>query len=194
MPHPLPQFVPIINPIRQDNNLSLIHQVYTSYRKYALISLSTTYAALTIPTIISLIPPSSTHASNPTETETYIASLIASGSLSAILIPGATPSDPAILRFTSPNFAEDGQSSLEYEEQIEAMLAERTKEIELIARHMRATGETLEMSREYVEWLRKTKKGKEGVDGKGMPTEIAGMFPGGGTTGYDEDEDVMAEM
>ena len=143
---------------------------------------------------MSLIPPSQTYASNPIETETYIASLIASGALSGVLIPGPTPSDPAILRFTSPSTDE---GSLEYEEKIEKLLAERTEEIKLIARHMRAVGETLEMSKEYVEWVRKVQKGKENGEGKNGQMDIqnlTGGFDYSSRPFADDDEDVMGDM
>jgi hypothetical protein len=168
-----------------------MYQVFYSFRKYALIRLSSTYVALSIPTIMLLIPPSQTHPSNPTETETYTASLIAAGELSGILIPGPTPSDPVILRFTSGTNQGTG---LEYEDRIEKMLTTQTDEITRIAKHMRVVGETLEMSKEYVDYLRRVKKGKETKGGKGSPEELGGIGIGAGDGIDYEDEDVMGDL
>ena len=114
------------------------------------------------------------------ETATYIASLIANGDLDADLtIPSdGDPSSLPILRFLPP------KSSLKSEAQVQHELAVYTAELKIILKHIQDNDHRLELTKEYIEMLKKLKKQKEQSKSGGAE----------GAPFEDVDEDMMEDM
>ncbi len=161
----------------QDLNAGLVLLLTDAFRKFAVVRLGRTFTALSIAEVAkrtSLIP------SDLNETATYIASLIANGDLDADLtIPsGGDPSSLPILRFLPT------KSSLKSEAQVQQELAVHTAELKLILKHIQDNDHRLEITKEYIEMLKKLKKQREQSRSSGAE----------GAAFEDVDEDMMEDM
>ena len=159
-----------------DCNFGLIVQVYDAFRKFSVLRLASIYAALPLTEVARRTSPDP---SDLVETASYIATLIASGDLKAILTQSQNPAVPATLRFSiSP-------SVLQTETDLHRDLQIHKIELESVLKHLQDSDHRLEISKEYIEKLRLMKKHKEQ------------QAKDGGSSGQalDElDEDVMADL
>ena len=166
--------------------MGLVLQVLDAHRRFLILKLEKTYAALPISLVAQQTSP---HPENHAETEAYVHSLIASGQLNATLAATANSTKPSMLRFsTSTN--SDGPLAYSEAQQYED-LTRQTARFEQLANHMKDTERRLELSKEYMEWARKNKWSKAGGGGPGGTMMDSNGF---GNDGYGVDEDMLADM
>lgn len=163
----------------QDLNSGLVLLLLDAFRKFAVLRLGKTFTALSIAEVAKRTSPSP---ADLNETTTYITSLVASGELNAELtMPvGSDQSSLPVLRFLP------SQSSLKAEAQIQKELAAQTVELKTILKHISDNDYRLEISKEYIDVLKKLKKQKDQSKGNGLG--------GGQDATFDIDEDMMEDM
>jgi COP9 signalosome complex subunit 3 len=155
---------------QEDGNYGLMVEVYQAFRKFAVLKLGRTFAALPLAEVARRTSPD---AANVDETRAYLEMLIASGALRATITAGQS------LRFLP------SASSTKSEAQIESALALQSQELQIVLKHIQDTEHRMEVAKEYIEYLRKLKKLKE-EDKKNDPK------PGGQAAAVDDgDEDMM---
>jgi COP9 signalosome complex subunit 3 len=162
---------------QDDNNYGLMVEVYQAFRKFAVLKLGRTFIALSIAEVARRTSPD---ASNVNETKAYLGALISSGALNAVITDGSN-GDQA-LRFLPSS------TSAKSETAVESALAAQTQDLQVLLRHVQDTEHRLEVSREYIDYLRKLKKVKDeekknGRTGAGRPAAVD-----------DVDEDMMEEF
>lgn len=147
-------------------------QVYDAFRRFAVIKLGKTFAALSIPQVAQRTSPTP---SDLAETERFVASLIAAGDLNATLSESGNSQQPAILRFTAYSASSDSEEALQRE------LALQSNDLTEMMKHVQDDDARIELSKEYIEYLRKLKRSKEAQE-----------KDGGGPDDFDED--MMADL
>ncbi|KAJ9223049.1 hypothetical protein DTO169C6_4523 [Paecilomyces variotii] len=162
-----------------DNNTGLVLQLVPALRKFSILKLGTTFAALTIGDVARRTSP---EPSDIRETEAFVASLIMSRTLSATLLHSSDPSDPTMLRFSTDAHNSDTSSEAKISEQ----LSLERKRLKALVTQIDETESRLELSREYLDNLRRNLRRKEDSAKEG-PTLIS---RGGG----DIDEDIMDDL
>jgi len=162
-----------------DRNTGLVLQVVAARRRFSVLKLKTTFAALSIPQIASRTSPDP---SDLVETESYVASLIASGDLKGTLSQPANPEHPATLRFMTTSGETFGT-----EDALQTDLASQSNDLALIMRHLQQDHGRIELSNEYVDYLRRMKKSREAQNGQGAEGTASGVQE-------DFDEDMMADL
>ncbi len=159
-------------------------QVLEASRRFSILKLGNTYLALSIPEIGERTSPDlNDHA----ETEAYVASLISTGYLNAVLSQSNDRTKPSILRFldTSGTHSRSQSEATQYAELVKQM----QKTVNL-AEYVRATDKKLCLSKEYIDWAKKARKNKEA--GGGSATDGNSMDITGDD--YGADEDMMADL
>jgi COP9 signalosome complex subunit 3 len=177
--------------LQEDGNYGLMVEVFQAIRKYAVVKLGKTYSALSVTEVAKRVY---TDSDDLSETTAYLQSLIQSGSLNATITLG-TSNNPT-LRFLPTT------SSAQSESAIELALSTRTQELQSLLSHIQDTEHRLEISKEYVDFLKKLKKAKEeekkatasanapNVGGVGPGMSMPGGLPmGGKPSGLDDDDD-----
>jgi len=161
-----------------DNNTGLVLQVLAAFRRFSILKLERTFAALSIPDIANRI--SLGHV-NTKETEVFVASLISTGRLKASLVQSPNGSSPTMLRFTSsaPN------SGLPTEARIREDFVAQKSRLETLMENVQGTDIKLELGREFIDSLRKRRKDGGGRDG--IPVENP-------NSEFDIDEDMMGDL
>ena len=161
----------------QDLNSGLVLLLTDAFRKFAVLRLGRTFTALSIAEVAKRTSP---NPSDLNETASYIASLIANGDLDADLTisSGSDPSNLPILRFLP------SRKSLKSEAQVQQELAVQTAELKNILKHISDNDHRFEISKEYIEMLKKLKKQRDQAK-SGGPND-AGF--------EDVDEDMMEDM
>ncbi|MCJ1321225.1 hypothetical protein MMC15_006569 [Xylographa vitiligo] len=165
----------------KDCNMGLVLQVLNAFRRFLILKLEKTYAALPISLIAQQTSP---QPNNIAETESYLTSLIASGQLNATLVPSTNIAETAILRFAATSH--DGPLARS-EMQNFKDLHKQTVKFTYLTRHIKDTERRLELSKDYLEWARKNQKPKD----TGPETANQGTM---GNNGYGVDEDMLADM
>ena len=161
--------------------MGLVLQVLNAFRRFLILKLEKTYAALPISLIAQQTSP---QPNNIAETESYLTSLIASGQLNATLVPSTNIAETAILRFAATSH--DGPLARS-EMQNFKDLHKQTVKFTYLTRHIKDTERRLELSKDYLEWARKNQKPKD----TGPGTANQGTM---GNNGYGVDEDMLADM
>ena len=162
-----------------DCNTGLVLQVLGALRPFSGVELENPFPARSIPLVASRTSPDPT---DLVETESYVASLIASGDLKATLSQSGNPDQPTILRFTSTTGAEPVT-----EDMLQAELAAQSQDLSLMMRHLQEDHQRIELSKEYIDFLRKIKKSQDAQN-----AEVAERGP---TNVQDDfDEDMMADL
>ncbi|KAJ9603660.1 hypothetical protein H2200_011846 [Cladophialophora chaetospira] len=161
---------------QEDGNYGLMVEVYQAFRKFAVLKLGRTFAALSVAEVARR---SSPDPSNLDDTKAYLGALITSGALNAVITDGSDGGQT--LRFSSSS------ASAKSESQIESALATRTQELQVLLKHVQDTEHRLEVTKEYVDYLKKLKKMKE--DEK----KTSGTGAGRSAAVDDVDEDMMEE-
>ncbi|ETI24994.1 hypothetical protein G647_04364 [Cladophialophora carrionii CBS 160.54] len=162
---------------QDDNNYGLMVEVYQAFRKFAVLKLGRTFAALSIAEVARRTSPD---ASNLGETKAYLGALIASGALNAVITDGSNGGQT--LRFLSSS------TSAKSEAQVESALVAQAQDLQTLLQHVQDTEHRLEVSREYVDYLRKLKKLKE------EDKKSSGTGAGRSAAMEDVDEDMMEEF
>jgi COP9 signalosome complex subunit 3 len=159
-----------------DCNFGLVLQVYDAFRKFAVLRLADSYAALPLTDVARRTSP---NPSDLVETASYITTLIMSGNLQATLTQPSGPNTPATLRFSSSSAALGTEADHNQGLQMQKV------ELESIMKHLQDSDHRFEISKEYIERLRLMKKQKE---------QEAKAGPSGGQPTADFEEDVMADL
>ncbi|OAG38772.1 hypothetical protein AYO21_06967 [Fonsecaea monophora] len=159
---------------QDDGNYGLAVEVFEAFRKFAVQRLSKTFAALSIAEVAKRTSPDP---SNLAETKAYIDTLIVTGELSAVVT--RSESGTEILRFLPTS------ASVRPEAQVESALVAQTRELQVLLKHVQDTEHRLEISKEYIDFLKKLKKMRDDKGGKGSGRRAADD---------DVDEDVMEEI
>lgn len=165
----------------KDCNSGLVRQIIEAYRKFSVKRLNQTFAALTIANVARKTSP---QPNDYAETGQYIVSLISARELNATI---SKPSDdPAswIVRFADSSSGPLARS----EEQEYNALVKQTHKVKSLIDHIRETDRKLSLSKEYVNEVKRKKKDKanEGPE-EGGPWITH-------DTGFDHDEDMMADL
>lgn len=165
----------------KDCNMGLVLQVLNAFRRFLILKLEKTYAALPISLVAQQTSP---QPSNIAETESYLTSLIASGQLNATLLPPVNTMETPVLRFAATSHEGPLARS---EMQNFQDLQTQTEKFTYLTRHIKDTERRLELSKDYLEWARKNPKSKD----TGLGTANLGTM---GNNGYGVDEDMLADM
>jgi COP9 signalosome complex subunit 3 len=135
-----------------DCNFGLVVQVYDAFRKFAVLRLANIYAALPLTEVARRTSPDS---SDLVEAASYISTLIAAGDLKATLTQSQDPAVPATLRFLSSSSVPRTESDLHHDLEI------HKAELAGILKHLQDSDHRLEVSKDYIDMLRRMKKQKE---------------------------------
>lgn len=159
-----------------DCNFGLILQVYDAFRKFLVLGLANTYAALPLTEVARRTSP---EPSDLVEAASYITTLIVSGELKATLTQPQDLALPATLRFSCLSLVPLVESELHRELQL------HKAELEIILKHLQDSDHRLEISKEYIDKLRSMKKQKE---------QEAKAEGSGGKRVAEFEEEIMADL
>ncbi|KIW27912.1 uncharacterized protein PV07_07609 [Cladophialophora immunda] len=160
---------------QDDGNYGLAVEVFQAFRKFAVQRLSRTFAALSIAEVAKWTSPDP---SNLAETKAYVDMLILNGDLSAVITDG--PGGAQTLRFLPTSAATRPEA------QVESALAAQTRELQVLLKHVQDTEHRMEVSKEYIDYLKKLKKVRD--------DKQAGKGSGRAAADEDIDEDMMEEV
>ncbi|KAL9593317.1 MAG: hypothetical protein Q9179_005947 [Wetmoreana sp. 5 TL-2023] len=165
-----------------DCNLDLVLQVLDAYRRFSIVKLGSTYAALLLPQVSQRTSPTP---DDYVETAEYITLMINKGQLNATLDSRSRSSEPQswVLRFatsssTSPPILSEQQR---YEEMVRQAATSSA-----LAEHIRATDRKFMLSKEYSEWMKRLKNDADSSGNGGDAIMLPGQHP------FD-DEDIMGD-
>jgi COP9 signalosome complex subunit 3 len=158
-----------------DANAGLVMEVYAAHRKFSLLRMSKTFASVYVSQIEAYVP--TPHGHPPTSV--YLENLVAAGELRAELldVPGGR-----VLRFKRDALADRPEA------EVEEALNERARKLHEFVKSIGDVNHRLEVTREYVDMLKKLKKNRDEDLKKGngnkstIPTNLD-----------DLDEDMMVE-
>ena len=138
---------------QRDNNLGLIHEVLQAFRKFSVLRLGETFSALPLAEVARRTSPDP---SNLLEIEQYVSNLIITGELKASISQDASNNNSFLtLRFLTSS------STTKSEKQLHADLEKQKLKLTALLELISSDDHRLEISREYVEFLQKLKKGKD---------------------------------
>ncbi|KAL8798856.1 MAG: hypothetical protein Q9182_006334 [Xanthomendoza sp. 2 TL-2023] len=141
-----------------DSNLSLVVQVLDAYRRFTIIKLEDTYAALPISEIGRRTSP---NPNDHAETAQYITMMISSGQLNATMEQNGKDPRSWVLRFA----ASSNTLALSEQERYQELQRETIKTAKL-AEYVRETSRKLSLNKDYIHWLKqKTASGASGHAG-----------------------------
>ena len=166
--------------------MSLVLQVLSAFRRFLILKLGRTYAALPLPDVARATSPAPI---NIAETEQYVTQLIASGQLNVTLIPAPDPSKPAMLRFAASS--DEGPLARSEAQQYKDLVAQ-TNKVASLAAHMKGMDRRIELTKEYLDWTRKTRRVRANDEAGGMGGSAVAV--GDYADGWGVDEDVLADM
>lgn len=163
----------------KDGNYGLMREVYNSLRKFQVIRLSQTFAALSVEEVATR---TSTTPQDAQETFVYLNTLIANGDLRARIMP-SQKGGLGTVRFLSTETSQKSESAVEKE------LAERALELRVLLKYIGDYDHQLEVNKDYLDFLLKAKKAR---DQDKKATAGGGPNPIGKPPGLqDMDEDMM---
>lgn len=163
----------------KDGNYGLMREVYTAFRKFEVIRLSKTFAALPVEEVAAR---TSATPQDAQETFIYLNILIANGDLQARITP-SQKGGLGTVRFSSSD------TSQKTEEDIEKELAVRAFELKSLLKYIADYDHQLEVNKDYLDFLLKAKKAR---DQDKKATANSGSKPIGLPPGpSDMDEDMM---
>lgn len=177
--------VSLTSRIAQDNNTGLVIQVLDASRKFSVLRLERTFAALSIPEVVAR---ARLQDKTVEETEAFVNSLISSGELKGTLLQSADPSKPTILRFTSAT------SDAFSEAEIRDELAAQKQRLNKLLGHIQASDHKLELGREYIDNLRRDRKRKIAAGKNGSGAATAATAGVGNGADYVFEEDMMGDV
>jgi len=136
----------------QDGNLGLVFEALHAFRKFAVVDLGRTFAALSM---VDVARRTSPDPSNLSETTAYVSNLITTGQLHASIVPATSAGETPTLRFLASSTTSMSES------QVQRELVAKMLELENLFKHISNNDHKLELSRDYIEYLKKMKKQKE---------------------------------
>ncbi|KAL8722374.1 MAG: hypothetical protein Q9181_007504 [Wetmoreana brouardii] len=165
-----------------DCNLGLVLQVLDAYRRFSIVKLGSTYAALPLPQVSQRTSPTP---DDYMETAEYITLMINKGQLNATLDNRSRDSEPQswVLRFATSSST--GPRILSEQQQYEEMVRQAATSSAL-AEHIRATDRKFMLSKEYAEWIKRSKNDADNSGNGGDGITFPGQHP------FD-DEDIMGD-
>lgn len=159
--------------------MSLVLQVLDAFRRFLILRLEQTYAAVPISIVARLTSP---QPDNHAETEAYVNSLISSGQLNATLEVSTVPGMGSMLRFATNS---TGGPLARSETQQDENLTQQTIKLAQLGKHIKDTARRMELSKEYLDWVRKQRRNKANAEHSASPNPL---------DGYGVDEDLLADM
>jgi COP9 signalosome complex subunit 3 len=163
--------------ILQDKNTGLVSQLFEAYDKFVIVKLGKTFSALTMADVLQR---TSSTAQSPLQIEEFVASLVMSGALRANLSHTPHENGTTMLRLSLGS-----RSDTCRQEHIRAELIRARTALNAIAQGVTQTDQTLELSRENLQFLAKSQK----WSGNSDKISSSGEAGGGG----DIDEDLMGD-
>ncbi|KAI9681124.1 MAG: hypothetical protein M1817_002406 [Caeruleum heppii] len=206
-----------------DNNTGLILQIYSAVDRFAIRNLENTYSTLSLEEVFHHLRRQNPITSDPTNNkntavaasskkpdtgqldalERDILDMISSGQLNATLshpsssTDGAAPPGTTLLHFSSTPTSAHPRAPSEAETALLREVEEQTSRTIALTKQFETAGRKLALSREYVNWMVKTKKaGGAGGAGGGGPNVSSAMGEMMDVLGEDMggvEEDVMAD-
>ena len=166
----------------EDLNYGLIVEVFNAHRKFAISRLGKTYAAISVAEVARQ---TSSEPDNVTETLVFLQNLIAQGQLQATITTPQNNAGP-ILRFLPTDIPKP-------EEQVSQDLRDKSTELATLIKHITDLDHCTEISKEYIDFLRKLKKTRD-EDKKDAVTAAGAVKAKQPTIMDDGDEDMMEEF
>lgn len=163
----------------KDGNYGLMREVYAAFRKFEVIRLSKTFAALPVEEVAMRTSPTPQDAQ---ESFLYLNTLIANGDLQARITP-SQKGGLGTVRFLSSEVSQKSELDVEGE------LASRALELKMLLKYIADYDHQLEVNKDYLDFLLKAKKARD-QDKKANAnsgSKPIGMPPGPS----DMDEDMM---
>ncbi|KAL2783015.1 signalosome subunit 3 [Aspergillus keveii] len=160
-----------------DKNTGLVSQLFEAYDKFVIVKLGKTFSALTMADVLQR---TSSTAQSPLQIEEFVASLVMSGALRANLSHTPHENGTTMLRLSLGS-----RSDTCRQEHIRAELIRARTALNAIAQGVTQTDQTLELSRENLQFLAKSQK----WSGNSDKISSSGEAGGGG----DIDEDIMGD-
>ena len=162
-----------------DGNLRLVKEVSDALPRYRVSDLQKTYAAVPVSRVASHL------GSTPEQTEHMLVDMLHSNHLNGFVTPSATGSAAdAVLHFHHTPPSNPGSDT---------DLQAQTKRIENLVSFLRDADRRLQLSKEYVDFQKRSKRGGAGPDGElAEQMDLSWDPPIGGVDEEDGDEDIMA--
>lgn len=159
--------------------MGLVLQVLDAFRRFLILRLEKTYAAIPISVVARLTSP---QPDNHAETEAYVRSLISSGQFNATLEPSAVSGMGSMLRFATSS---TGGPLARSETQQYENLTRQTAKLAQLDKHFKDTERRMDLSKEYLDWVRKNRRNKANAENSTSQNPF---------DGYGVDEDLLADM
>jgi COP9 signalosome complex subunit 3 len=144
----------------QDKNNGLVQQVLLNFRRQAVRGLGSTFAAVTTADVSQR---ALSNTMDVLETERYIVALAIQEGFSTSLVHPSKEPKASMLRFLTDRM----EPSIDLEVSLEEQLKLQHQKLELLVRSVQASDRKLELSKEYVNYLRKAQKRNEGTSKDG---------------------------
>ncbi|KAL2039789.1 hypothetical protein N7G274_007648 [Stereocaulon virgatum] len=164
-----------------DCNRGLVRLVLEAFRKFSILQLQSTFAALTIADITRKTSPDRNDYAG---TGRYVVSLISAGELNASISEPSDDPKSWIIRFSDST----GEPLARSEEQQHEALVKQTRKAEDLACHIRELDRKLSLSKDYIGDAKKRKK-----EHNGEGADAGVTWPSHGET-FDHDEDMMGDL
>lgn len=158
--------------------MGLVWQVIDAFRRFSILKLEKTYAALRIHQVARRTSPDPT---DYEETAAYVAHLISGGYLNAILTQSSGSAETWILRFTGSTTT--GPQARSEQQQYKDLQRQISRTLKL-GDYVRAADRRLTLHKDYLDSARKAQKAK---DAGGNGDMVVGDE-------YTPDEDMMADL
>ncbi|MCJ1225691.1 hypothetical protein MMC12_002340 [Toensbergia leucococca] len=168
-----------------DGNTGLLLQVLDAFRRFAIVKLGNTFAALTMADVALRTSPGP---KDWVETENYVTSLINSGHLNATVTRSQDLAKPSILRFAASST--EGPQARSEQKQLDD-LATQAERIQNLDYHVKEAGMRMALTKEYIDSARKSQKSKDSGSNGGDPNSLGPMTMG---DEFAVDEDMMAGL
>ncbi|KAK1150352.1 hypothetical protein N8T08_000254 [Aspergillus melleus] len=164
-----------------DNNTGLVSQLVSTFDEFIVLKLGRTFSALKLSDVA--WHRFSTGQLSPRETETYVASLVMSGRVGAVLVHLRDQSKPAMLRFASKR----GQP-LYWERHLQAKLKWESRLVKSVASGIDHGKADLGFSNEFFQFLHKNQRCAD------TPARVSFVAENEADDHIHGDEDIMDDM
>lgn len=160
--------------------MGLVWQILDAFRRFSILKLEKTYAALRIHQVAHRTSPDPT---NYEETAAYVTQLISNGHLDAILTQSSGSAETWILRFTGSTVPGPQARSEQQQQQYRDLQRQISRTLKL-GDYVQAADRRLALHKDYLDSARKIQKAK---DAGGNGDMVVGDE-------YPPDEDMMADL
>ncbi|KAL2441875.1 COP9 signalosome complex subunit 3 [Exophiala dermatitidis] len=177
---------------QDEGNYGLIVEVYQAFRKFSVSRLGRIFGALPIAEVAKRTSPDPT---NVDETRAYLQDLVEKGDVQATILQ--SKQGVQILRFLSSSRTSSSTiTRTQTEAEVEKDLKDHTEHLQSLLGYVQDTEHRMEVSREYIDYLKKLKKirddDKKNANGNGNGGGTS-KGVGRGAANDDIDEDMMEE-